>query len=151
MQTWRKLVQEKKWKTKSVSALQLSLNKLGRYDERFAIRLMEDAIEHGWQGVVFKDTDAQYAEWIAVNPPAQKPDAEPALPFSDSPWVPGVFYTVKDFQSTEEGRQLLESFTGGWQETILAEEGGLLRFMTLWEPLSDHPEFIEQNKDKYHA
>lgn len=146
MQTWGKLVKEPKWKSKTVNALQLSLNKLSRYDERFAIKLMEEAIEHGWQGVVFSDTDAHYAEWIAVNPPEPKADAEPTIQFKDSPWEHGVFYTIADFQATEEGRKALESFRGGWEENILKEEGGLLRFKTIWEPLSDHPEFIKQNK-----
>ena len=148
MQTWRKLVQEKKWKTKSVSALQLSLNKLGRYDERFAIKLMEDAIELGWSGVVFSDTDTRYAAWMEVNPKAMVADVEPTIQFEESPWMDGVFYTVADFQATEEGRRLLESFVGGWEERILNEEGGLLRFKTIWEPLSDHPEFVKQNEHK---
>lgn len=149
MLTWGKLVKEPKWKSKTVNALQLSLNKLSRYDERFAIKLMEDAIEHGWQGVVFKDTDAQYAEWMAANPPMPKQqEEEPTIQFNTSPWEHGVFYTLADFQATEEGRKLLESFRGEWMETVLEEEGGLLRFRTIWEPLSDHPEFAEQNKGK---
>lgn len=149
MLAWGKLVKEPKWKSKTVNALQLSLNKLGKYDERFAIKLMEDAIEHGWQGVVFKDTDAQYAEWMAANPPMPKQqEEEPTIQFNTSPWEHGVFYTIADFQATEEGRKLLESFRGEWMETVLEEEGGLLRFRTIWEPLSDHPEFAEQNKGK---
>ena len=153
VQTWGNLIREPKWKSKTANALQLSLNKLGKYDERFAVRLMEEAIEHGWQGVVFSDTDAKYAEWISVNPPMPKEkEEEPTLQFgNDSPWEPGVFYTLADFQATEEGRRLLESFKGGWEWDIINEEGGLLRFKTIWEPLSDHPEFIKQNKEKYNA
>lgn len=79
MQTWGKLVKEPKWKYKTVNALQLSLNKLSRYDERFAIKLMEEAIEHGWQGVVFKDTDAQYAAWKSAQV-APKPEAKKSQP-----------------------------------------------------------------------
>ena len=79
MQTWGKLVKEPKWKSKTVNALQLSLNKLSRYDERFAIKLMEEAIEHGWQGVVFKDTDAQYAAWKSAQV-APKPEAKKFQP-----------------------------------------------------------------------
>lgn len=155
MSVWNTLVKQPKWKAKTVNALQLSLNKLGKYDERYAIRLIEDAIEHGWQGVVFDATDAKYAEWRAVNPPApaeKKQDSEPTLQFgSDSPWEDGVFYTLADFQSTEEGREALDRFRGEWMEDVINEEGGLLRFKTIWEPLSDHPEYIERNKDKYHA
>lgn len=62
-QTWEALCEEKEWKKKSDNALRLTLKKLGRYDEAFAIELMERAIEGGWRGVVFPDTDAKYQEW----------------------------------------------------------------------------------------
>lgn len=62
-QTWEALCEEKEWKKKSDNALRLTLKKLGRYDEAFAIELMERAIEGGWRGVVFNDTDAKYQEW----------------------------------------------------------------------------------------
>lgn len=62
-QTWEALCEEKEWKKKSDNALRLTLKKLGRYDEAFAIELMERAIEGGWRGVVFQDTDAKYQEW----------------------------------------------------------------------------------------
>ena len=61
--TWNALCEEKNWKGKTQKALQLTLNKLGRYHEDFAIELMEKAIEGGWKGVVFADTDAKYQEW----------------------------------------------------------------------------------------
>lgn len=61
--TWETLREQPKWKGKTANALQMSLNKLGRYDEAFAIGLMEDAIERGWQGVVFSDTDEKYRQW----------------------------------------------------------------------------------------
>lgn len=62
-ETWNALCEEKEWKKKTRNALQLALNKLGRYDEAFAIQLMEATIEGGWKGVVFPDTDAKYQEW----------------------------------------------------------------------------------------
>lgn len=62
-QTWEALCEEKEWKKKSDNALRLTLKKLSRYDEAFAIELMERAIEGGWRGVVFQDTDAKYQEW----------------------------------------------------------------------------------------
>ena len=154
MATWDVLCREDKWKKKTVNALQLSLDKLGKYDERFAIMLMQDAIEHGWQGVVFQNTDERYAAWQTANPPVQQEteEPEPTIPFKpESPWTHGVFYTLADFQATEEGREQLEKFKGQWEEDVLNEEHGLLRFMNIWEPLSDHPEYIEQNKEKYHA
>lgn len=61
--TWEALCEEKEWKKKSDNALRLTLKKLGKYDEAFAIELMERAIEGGWRGVVFQDTDAKYQEW----------------------------------------------------------------------------------------
>lgn len=61
--TWEALCEEKEWKKKSDNALRLTLKKLGKYDEAFAIELIERAIEGGWRGVVFNDTDAKYQEW----------------------------------------------------------------------------------------
>ena len=63
MSTWEILVKQPKWKGKTVNALQLSLNKLSKFDEEFAIKLMEDSIENGWQGVVFPQTGKAYEEW----------------------------------------------------------------------------------------
>ena len=61
--TWNALCEEKEWKKKTCNALQLALNKLGRYHEDFAIELIEKTIAGGWKGVVFDDTDAKYQEW----------------------------------------------------------------------------------------
>lgn len=48
---WETLVKEPKWKTKTVSALQASANKLAKYDEPTAIQMMENSIAGGWQGL----------------------------------------------------------------------------------------------------
>jgi hypothetical protein len=64
--TWNALCEEKNWKGKTQKALQLTLNKLGRYHEDFAVELMEKTIENGWKGVVFSDTDAKYQEWMSA-------------------------------------------------------------------------------------
>ena len=62
--TWEALCEEKEWKKKTRNALQLTLKKLAKYHEDFAIELMEATIESGkWQRVVFPDTDAKYQEW----------------------------------------------------------------------------------------
>ena len=61
--TWNALCEEKEWKKKTHNALQLALNKLGRYHEDFASELIEKTIAGGWKGVVFDDTDAKYQEW----------------------------------------------------------------------------------------
>ena len=60
---WNALCEEKEWKKKTRNALQLALNKLGKYHEDFAIELIEKTIAGGWKGVVFDDTDAKYQEW----------------------------------------------------------------------------------------
>lgn len=65
-ETWNALCEEKNWKGKTQKALQLTLNKLGRYHEDFAVELMEKTIENGWKGVVFSDTDAKFQEWMSA-------------------------------------------------------------------------------------
>lgn len=80
--TWEALCEEKEWKKKTRNALQLTLNKLAKYDEEFAIQLMEATIESGkWQRVVFPDTDAKYQEWKSARQQAtdnQQPRGTPA-------------------------------------------------------------------------
>lgn len=61
--TWNFLISTPKWRQKQNYALQMSLNKLSRYDEEFAIEQMERAIESNWAGVVFLETDDQYIKW----------------------------------------------------------------------------------------
>lgn len=63
--TWNMLRQQPKWKKKTQSALQMSLNKLGKYPEEFAVLLMENAIAGGWQGVVFTWTPDDFRKWQA--------------------------------------------------------------------------------------
>ena len=74
IETWNALCEEKDWKGKTQKALQLTLNKLGRYHEDFAVELMEKTIENGWKGVVFSDTDAKFQEWQSAR--QQKIDNE---------------------------------------------------------------------------
>ena len=63
--TWEMLRKQPKWKKKTQSALQMSLNKLGKYPEEFAILLMENAIAGNWQGVVFTWTPEDFRKWQA--------------------------------------------------------------------------------------
>lgn len=65
VETWELLRSQPKWKKKTISALQMSLNKLGKYPEEFAIILMENAIAGGWQGVVFTWTPDDFRKWQA--------------------------------------------------------------------------------------
>lgn len=48
---WDKLINEKKWRTKSANALQMSLDKLATVSEPDAVRTIKETIENGWQGV----------------------------------------------------------------------------------------------------
>jgi len=67
LQTWGILISTPKWKKKIEHSLQLALNSLGKYKEEFAIMLMNKAIENGWQGVTYPDTDEQYQKWLKSN------------------------------------------------------------------------------------
>ncbi len=62
--TWNELRQQPKWKSKTARALQMSLNQLSKYDVRFAVDLMENAIAGNYQGVVFDNTPEKYDRWL---------------------------------------------------------------------------------------
>ena len=66
--TWNELRKQPKWRNKTVAALQKSLDKLSRYDMRFALELINTAIEHGYQGVVYDDTPDKYEQWKRSHP-----------------------------------------------------------------------------------
>lgn len=61
---WDVLRKSPKWEKKHPYALQLSLDKLGRFEEDFAIAQMERAAESNWTGVVFAETEFKYQEWL---------------------------------------------------------------------------------------
>lgn len=69
--TWNELRKQPKWRKKTVTALQKSLDRLSRYDVRFAIELMNTAIENGYQGVVYDDTPTRYEQWMKSHPQSQ--------------------------------------------------------------------------------
>lgn len=64
MSTWETLRNSPKWKKKLNLALQMSLDKLGKFEEEFAIQQMNRAIESNWTGVVFTGTERDYQEWL---------------------------------------------------------------------------------------
>lgn len=66
--TWKELVSQPKWRGKTNTALQKTLNKLSGYDVRFAVALMNTAIENNYQGVVYPDTPAKYEQWKRNHP-----------------------------------------------------------------------------------
>lgn len=114
-ETWEALCEEKNWKGKTQKALQLTLNKLGRYAEEFAIELMEKTIENGWKGVVFADTDAKYQEWMSARQ-LKKDNAVPrtnggqaqAFNLAKDTSRTGEFYRELKRKQAEEERQMRE-------------------------------------------
>ena len=64
-ETWEMLLQQPKWKKKSLNAIRLSAKKLKKYDEAFARCIVELAIANDWQGVIFPDTEERYKKWQA--------------------------------------------------------------------------------------
>ena len=66
MSAWETRRQSPKWKKKLNYALQLSLDKLSKFEEEFAIRQIERAIESNWAGVVFTGTERDYQEWLKL-------------------------------------------------------------------------------------
>lgn len=60
---WEILRRTDKWRKKTSRALQMSLHKLAEYPEDFRIKLMGDAIEGNWQGVVFDSTPDNFKKW----------------------------------------------------------------------------------------
>ena len=64
LETWKELCRQPKWKKKTPSALQYSLDKLAGYPEAFAVELMETAIANDNQGVVYpSSTPEAYKKW----------------------------------------------------------------------------------------
>ena len=80
-ETWEALCEEKEWKKKTLNALRLALKDLGKYEEEFAIELMEKAIKGGWKGVVFADTPDKYLEWKS----ARQKKIDNAVPRTSQP------------------------------------------------------------------
>ncbi len=62
-ETWEMLLQQPKWKKKSLNAIKLSAKKLKKYDEAFAKYIAELAIANDWKGVIFPDTEERYRKW----------------------------------------------------------------------------------------
>ncbi len=60
---WAELCRQPKWRKKSVSALQKSLDKLAPFPEAFALELMETAIANDTQGVVYPSTPEAFKKW----------------------------------------------------------------------------------------
>ena len=106
------LCEEKEWKKKTKNALRLALKDLGKYDEEFAIELMEKTIKNGWRGVVFADTDAKYQEWKSARQHAadnQTPRTTQATARARPPQNSQIdeFYRKKREQEERERQELI--------------------------------------------
>lgn len=64
METWGVLIKEKKWKGKSINALQASLKLLSEHSEQDAIEMMLKSIAGGYQGVFPLDKKQQNGKTI---------------------------------------------------------------------------------------
>lgn len=56
---WNTLIEEPKWRKKTINALQLSLNKLHKYSEEKCIEIIENTIEKNYQGIFETNTNQQ--------------------------------------------------------------------------------------------
>ncbi|EAY26074.1 helix-turn-helix domain-containing protein [Microscilla marina] len=62
---WLTYRKEIKKPYRSAMSVQQTLAKLDRYEEGFALELIEKSITNGWQGLVFAQTGEQYQKWLA--------------------------------------------------------------------------------------
>ena len=119
---WEMLCEEKEWKKKTKNALRLALKDLGKYDEEFAIELMEKTIKNGWRGVVFADTDAKYQEWKSARQTAadnQTPRTTQATARARPPQNSQIdeFYRKKREQEERERQELIARLKAGHGNT----------------------------------
>jgi hypothetical protein len=113
-ETWEMLCEEKEWKKKTRNALQMALKRLAKYDEQFAIELMEKTIEKGWKGVVFDDTDAKYQEWksarqLAVdNSQPRQAQSQGRKPLPQNNQIDDFYRRQKEKEEAERAEQLAQ-------------------------------------------
>ena len=65
MQAWNLWMTQPKQKKKPMSAHQLTLNRLAKFNEEFATGLVEIAASNGYQGCIFPNTAEDYRNFIA--------------------------------------------------------------------------------------
>jgi hypothetical protein len=63
---WLTYRREIKKPYRSAMSVQQTLAKLARYEEAFALELIEKSIANGWQGLIFPQTGEQYQKWLAA-------------------------------------------------------------------------------------
>lgn len=62
---WLAYRREIKKPYKSIISIRQTLDQLAKFEETFAIELIEKSITNSWQGLIFSGTDKQYKEWLA--------------------------------------------------------------------------------------
>lgn len=97
LSVWKALRQTPKWKNKLNYALQLSLNKLGKFEEDFAIEQMERAAESNWTGVVFPGTEEKYKEWLKLKYGNNRNVNQPSKDGSGGPEPPAAGFKIIKF------------------------------------------------------
>lgn len=70
---WLQLIQMKKWRRKSQSALDMSLGLIVEYDEPFATALVKKAIAGDYQGIAWDDTPDKYENYLKKKDGKSKP------------------------------------------------------------------------------
>lgn len=68
LKNWQDWITQPQNKKKSESAKQKTLNRLGKYPEKFANVLLDSAISGEYQGCVFPDTPKKYNDWKKIDP-----------------------------------------------------------------------------------
>ena len=63
VEMWRMLLGQKKWLKKGLTAIQWNVNRLLKFEVEYAKELVSQAIERGWEGVVFPETKVNYEIW----------------------------------------------------------------------------------------
>ena len=92
----------------------MALKRLAKYDEQFAIELMEKTIEKGWKGVVFDDTDAKYQEWksarqLAVdNSQPRQAQSQGRKPLPQNNQIDDFYRRQKEKEEAERAEQLAQ-------------------------------------------
>lgn len=97
LSVWKALRQTPKWRSKLNYALQLSLNKLGKFEEDFAIEQMERAAESNWTGVIFPGTEEKYKEWLKLKYGNNRNDNQPSKDGSGGSEPPAVEFKIIKF------------------------------------------------------
>jgi len=80
---WLTYRKEIKKSYKSQLSIKQVLSKLAKFEETFAIELIEKSIANGWQGLVYARTGEQYQEWLKNNSSASPGTGTRAKPKKD--------------------------------------------------------------------